>query len=155
MYVSTPYDWNDKLTQACLSFCLSIFWILPRQRGACHAAAPRDTCLPSWPSSRSPCCRGTPGCAPCWAQRCARRRCAPVPPPSQPAASRRQSSPAVLRIRIHMFLGLPDPDPHVFWPPGSGSESASQRFGSGSGSGSGSFYHYAKIVRKSLIPTFL
>jgi hypothetical protein len=35
----------------------------------------------------------------------------------------------------------PDPpDPHVFGPPGSGS---------------GSFYHHAKIVRKTLIPTIL
>ncbi len=44
----------------------------------------------------------------------------------------------------------PDPDPpgpHVFGPPGSGS--ISQRYGSGSGS----FYHHAKIVRKTLIPT--
>ncbi len=52
----------------------------------------------------------------------------------------------------------PDPqDPHVFGPPGSGSGSTSQMFGSGSGScsGSGSFYHHAKIVRKTLIPTFL
>ncbi len=49
----------------------------------------------------------------------------------------------------------PDPDPHVFGPPRSGS--TSQRYGSGScsGSGSGSFYHHAKIVRKTLIPTFL
>jgi hypothetical protein len=52
----------------------------------------------------------------------------------------------------------PDPqDPHVFGPPGSGS--SSQRYGSGSGSGScsgsGSFYHHAKIVRKTLIPTIL
>jgi hypothetical protein len=48
----------------------------------------------------------------------------------------------------------PDPpDPHVFGPPGSGSESTSQR--NGSGSGSGSFYHQAKIVRKTLIPTIL
>jgi hypothetical protein len=45
----------------------------------------------------------------------------------------------------------PDPDPHVFEPPGSGS--TSQRYGSGSGSGS--FYHHAKIVRKTLIPTIL
>ncbi len=52
----------------------------------------------------------------------------------------------VLRIRIririhriHMFLGLPDPDPL-------------ERYGS---SGSGSFYHHAKIVRKTLIPTIL
>ncbi len=48
---------------------------------------------------------------------------------------------AVLRIWI------PDPDPHVFGPPGSGT--ISQRYGSGSGS----FYHHAKIVRKTLIPT--
>jgi hypothetical protein len=46
---------------------------------------------------------------------------------------------AVLRIRIHMFLGLPDPDPLV------------TRYGSGSGS----FYHHAIIVRKTLIPTIL
>jgi hypothetical protein len=44
-----------------------------------------------------------------------------------------------------------DPDPHVFGPPGSGS--TSQRYGSGSGSRS--FYHHAKIVRKTLIPTIL
>ncbi len=43
------------------------------------------------------------------------------------------------------------PDPHVFGPPGSGS--ISPRYGSGSGSGS--FYHHAKIVRKTLIPTIL
>jgi hypothetical protein len=40
---------------------------------------------------------------------------------------------------------------HVFGPPGSGSGSISQRHGSGSGS----FYHHAKIVRKTLIPTVL
>ena len=46
----------------------------------------------------------------------------------------------------------PDPpDPHVFGPPGSESRSTSQRYGSGSGS----FYHHAKIVRKTLIPTIL
>ncbi len=39
------------------------------------------------------------------------------------------------------------PDPHVFGPPGS--RSISQRYGSGSGS----FYHHAKIIRKTLIPT--
>ncbi len=50
----------------------------------------------------------------------------------------------------------PDPpDPHVFGPPGSGSGSISQRNGSGSGSGSVSFYHQAKKVRKTLIPTAL
>ena len=42
---------------------------------------------------------------------------------------------------------LDPPDPHVFGPPGSGSGSISQSYGSGS------FYHKAKIVRKTLIPT--
>jgi hypothetical protein len=41
----------------------------------------------------------------------------------------------------------PDPDPYVFGPPESGSTSQSY--------GSGSFYHHAKIVRKTLIPTIL
>jgi hypothetical protein len=41
------------------------------------------------------------------------------------------------------------PDPHDFGPPGSGS--ISQRYGSGSGS----FYHHAKVVRKTMIPTIL
>ncbi len=45
----------------------------------------------------------------------------------------------------------PDPDPHVFGPPGFGS--ISLRYGSGSGSGS--FFHQAKKVRKTLIPTAL
>jgi hypothetical protein len=50
----------------------------------------------------------------------------------------------------------PDPpDPRVFGPPWSGSGSTSQRYGSGSCSGSGSFYHHAKLVRKTLIPTIL
>jgi hypothetical protein len=40
-----------------------------------------------------------------------------------------------------------DPNQHVFGPPGSGS--TSQRYGSGS------FYHHAKIVKKTLIPTIL
>ncbi len=44
---------------------------------------------------------------------------------------------------------VPDPDPQVYGPPGSGS--ISQRYGSGSGS----FYHQAKIVWKTLIPTVL
>jgi hypothetical protein len=48
----------------------------------------------------------------------------------------------------------PDPpDPHVFGPLGSGSGSTSQRFGSGFGTRS--FYHHAKTVRKTLIPTIL
>jgi hypothetical protein len=42
----------------------------------------------------------------------------------------------------------PDPpDPHVLGPPGSGSTSQRYR--------SGSFYHHAKIVRKTLIPTIM
>jgi hypothetical protein len=49
----------------------------------------------------------------------------------------------------------PDPDPHVFGAPGSGSTSQSYESGSGSCSGSGSFYHHAKILRKTLIPTIL
>jgi hypothetical protein len=48
---------------------------------------------------------------------------------------------AVLRIRIRLFLSLPDP--------------FSTGYGSGSVSGSGSFYHQAKVVRKTLIPTVL
>jgi hypothetical protein len=42
-----------------------------------------------------------------------------------------------------------DPDPDVFGPPRSGSISTR------SGSCSGSFYHQAKIVRKTSIPTVL
>ncbi len=57
----------------------------------------------------------------------------------------------VLRIRIR--IRIRNPDPHVFWPPRSGSGSISQRYGSGSKSGS--FYHQAKIIRKTLIPTAL
>jgi hypothetical protein len=47
---------------------------------------------------------------------------------------------------------VPDPDstdPHVFGPPGSGS--TSQRYGSEYGS----FYHHAKIVTNTLIPSIL
>ncbi len=48
----------------------------------------------------------------------------------------------------------PDPpDPLVFEPPGSGSGSISQRYGSGSGSEYGFYFHQAKVVRKTLIPT--
>ncbi len=57
-------------------------------------------------------------------------------------------------ILIMMLTSVADPDPpdpRVFGPPGSGSGSTSQRYGSGSGS----FYHHAKIVRKTLIPTVL
>jgi hypothetical protein len=46
----------------------------------------------------------------------------------------------------------PDPkNPYVFGPSGSASGSISQRYGSESGS----FYHQAKLVRKTLIPTVL
>ncbi len=38
------------------------------------------------------------------------------------------------------YTSVVDPDPYVFGPPRSGS---------------GSFYHHAKIVRKTLIPTIL
>ncbi len=60
----------------------------------------------------------------------------------------------IIRIQVRTSTGVayPDPDPpdpHVFGPPGS--ESVSKR----SGSGSGSFYHHAKIVRKTLVPTIL
>ncbi len=62
-----------------------------------------------------------------------------------------------MRIQVQQIsVADPDPpDPHVFWSPGSGS--TSQRYGSGSGSrsGSGSFYHHAKKVRKTLVPTIL
>jgi hypothetical protein len=54
----------------------------------------------------------------------------------------------------HASVADPDPnpdDPYVFRPPRSGSGSISQRYGSRSGS----FYHQAKIVRKTLIPTAL
>jgi hypothetical protein len=44
--------------------------------------------------------------------------------------------------RIHMFLGLLDPDPGPI-----------VRYGSGPGSGSRSFFHQAKIVIKTFIPT--
>jgi hypothetical protein len=59
--------------------------------------------------------------------------------------------PSPLFLSSYYFVGtsVVDPDPPVFGPPGSGS--TSQRHGSGSGS----FYQYAKIVRKTLIPTIL
>jgi len=56
-------------------------------------------------------------------------------------------------FRLKLYRGqqvVPDPDPpdpNVFGPSGSGS--ISQRYGSGS------FYHQAKLVRKTLIPTVL
>ncbi len=48
---------------------------------------------------------------------------------------------------------LDSSDPNVCGPPGSRSGSISERHGAGSVSGS--FYHLAKIVRKTLIPTVL
>jgi hypothetical protein len=61
-----------------------------------------------------------------------------------------------MNIQFHLESSDADPDPdpsdpYVFGPPGSGSGSMSQRHGSGSGS----FYHHAKKVRKTLIPTVL
>jgi hypothetical protein len=58
-----------------------------------------------------------------------------------------------LRLSVNMSLEIyqnktgvadtdPNPDPYVFGPLGSGSDS-----------GSGTFYHHAKILRKTLIPT--
>ncbi len=61
--------------------------------------------------------------------------------------------PALFRIYcISSSVADPDPnpdpsDPYVFGPPGSGSVSQSY--------GSGSFYHEAKILNKTLIPTVL
>jgi hypothetical protein len=58
----------------------------------------------------------------------------------------------VLTGKVYYITSFPDPpDTHVFGPPGSESGFTSQRYGSGSGS----FYHQAKIVRKTLIPTVL
>jgi hypothetical protein len=55
-----------------------------------------------------------------------------------------------MKTKQTVISSVPDPpDPHVFGPPGSGS--IWQRYGSGSGS----FYHQAKIVRITLIPTVL
>ncbi len=74
----------------------------------------------------------------------------------------RQNSTELLSPRVGDIVDRSDadpdpnpdpPDPHVFGSLGSGS--TSQRYGSGSCSGSGSFYHRAKIVRKTLIPTIL
>ncbi len=49
-------------------------------------------------------------------------------------------------VKIYLaYTSVADPDPHVFGPPVSGSTSL--RYGS--------FYHHAKIVRKTLIPTIL
>jgi hypothetical protein len=56
------------------------------------------------------------------------------------------------KLTHQLVISVADPnpsDPYVFGPPGSGS--ISQKYGSGSGS----FYHQAKIVRKTLIPTAL
>jgi hypothetical protein len=53
---------------------------------------------------------------------------------------------------VEISIADPNPDPpkpYVFRPPGSGSGTVSQRYGSGS------FYHEAKIVSKTLIPTVL
>jgi hypothetical protein len=55
-------------------------------------------------------------------------------------------------VLIHLVTSVGDPDAsdrYVLGPPGSGSGFVSQRYGSGS------FYHQAKIVRKTMIPTVL
>jgi hypothetical protein len=64
----------------------------------------------------------------------------------------------VPHMDISVYSGVADPDlnldssdPYVFGSPGSGSGPISQRYGSGSES----YYHQAKIVRKTLIPTVL
>ncbi len=55
-----------------------------------------------------------------------------------------------MKAKVTISVAEQDPsDPYVFGPPGSGSGSISQKYGSGS------FYHQAKIVRKTLIPTAL
>ncbi len=64
----------------------------------------------------------------------------------------RDHVPTTCHSVINEYTSVADPDPHppdlhVFGPPGSGS--TSQRYGYGS------FYHRAKIVRKTLIPTIL
>jgi hypothetical protein len=49
----------------------------------------------------------------------------------------------ISKQKFFLKISVPDPvrpDPHVFVPPGSGSKY---------------FYHHAKIVRKTLIPTIL
>ncbi len=67
--------------------------------------------------------------------------------------NRDESLPARRRAKgstVPGSVAVPDPDPpdpHVFEHLGSGS--TSQRYGYGS------FYHHAKIVRKTLIPTIL
>jgi hypothetical protein len=50
---------------------------------------------------------------------------------------------------LHSVVDPDSSDPYVFGPPGSGSGSISQRYGSAF------FYHQAKIVRKTMIPTVL
>ncbi len=67
-------------------------------------------------------------------------------PPSRPLRAL-----LVTQVFLSFFIllesSVADPDPYNFGPPGS--ESISQRCGSGS------FYHQARIVRKTLIPTVL
>jgi len=83
---------------------------------------------------------------------CLERRIPHVSNSSFVKNSSKRHSPRLLRFlaKITIECSVPDPDPpdpHVFGPPGSGS--TSQRYGSGS------FYHHAKIVRKTLIPSIL
>jgi hypothetical protein len=53
------------------------------------------------------------------------------------------------RGSVTLPVSVPDPDTHGFGTSGSGS--TNKRYGAGSGS----FYHHAKIVIKTLIPTIL
>jgi hypothetical protein len=54
--------------------------------------------------------------------------------------------PVGLKSNFFCSVADPNPDPHVFGPD---PDPFSEMYGSGS------FYHHAKIVRKTLIPTIL
>ncbi len=76
----------------------------------------------------------------------------PGPDPLQNSAGPATSCYRAARKRgdIKDSVAHPDPsDPYVFGSPRSGAGSVSQRYGSGF------FYHQAKIIRKTLIPTVL
>ncbi len=69
-----------------------------------------------------------------------------LPPPQ-----RRINSFYVQVSEVKAIISVVDPDPWVFGPPGPGPGSVSQRYRSGSES----FYHQAKKLGKTLIPTVL
>ncbi len=121
---------------------LTVFWT--------EKFLPHSPCW--WPASRSwdrwwTCCGWKR-----WRRRSVRRgwRSCPGLPPSVAT-----QEPLNTQVKVKTSVADSDPDPHVFGPPGSGSTSQRYRSGSYSRSGSGSFYHHAKIVRKTLIPTIL